>query len=235
MKYISEINAFYDLLEINTSLTHSSIALWHALMQTANKCGWRESFTVAISTLEGKTLLNRQAVIRARNQLQQGGFISFESRKGNLSAIYKINSLCDKLTYDFDTQSDTQSNTQSDTHGDTINRLDKTRLDKTNKKENIKGKSQYAQTVSLTADEYQRFSSLVDEGFTLACIDELNNYKLSSGKKYKSDYHTMLGWVREKVAKTYIPCAIGGTGENLQIKTAEEIKQLSDGELFGNG
>lgn len=31
----------------------------------------------------------------------------------------------------------------------------------------------------------------------------LNNYKLSSGKRYKSDYHTILNWVIERVSKDY--------------------------------
>ena len=34
-------------------------------------------------------------------------------------------------------------------------------------------------------------------------IEILNNYKLSSGKTYKSDYHTILNWVIERVAKDY--------------------------------
>ncbi|MFR4476679.1 MAG: hypothetical protein ACLT3Y_05345 [Ruminococcus callidus] len=29
------------------------------------------------------------------------------------------------------------------------------------------------------------------------------NYKLSSGKRYKSDYHTILNWVIERVSKDY--------------------------------
>ena len=34
-------------------------------------------------------------------------------------------------------------------------------------------------------------------------IEILNNYKLSSGKRYKSDYHTILNWVIERVSKDY--------------------------------
>lgn len=89
MNYLREINSFYDWLETNT-LTDSAINLWHALMHVANKAGWPEEFAVAISTLESKTGLKKDAIIRARNQLQQSGRIKFRSRSGRQSAVYKI-------------------------------------------------------------------------------------------------------------------------------------------------
>ena len=35
-------------------------------------------------------------------------------------------------------------------------------------------------------------------------IDELENYKQSSGKQYKSDYHALIGWVKDKYQKEKI-------------------------------
>lgn len=32
-------------------------------------------------------------------------------------------------------------------------------------------------------------------------IETLSNYKQSSGKKYKSDYHALIGWVKDKIIK----------------------------------
>ena len=89
MNYIREINSFYDWLETNT-LTYSAISLWHALMHIANKAGWPEEFAVAISTLESKTGLKKDAIIRARNRLRQVGRINFRSRTGRQSAIYQV-------------------------------------------------------------------------------------------------------------------------------------------------
>ncbi|MCL6599546.1 MAG: DnaD domain protein [Alicyclobacillus macrosporangiidus] len=94
MNYIREINAFYDWLETN-GLDASCIALWHALMAIANKAGWPDEFAVAISVLEAKTGMNKKAVERARNRLQQCGLITWRSRRGNQSALYTIKSLCD--------------------------------------------------------------------------------------------------------------------------------------------
>jgi len=138
MKYLSEIKAFYDRLEIEP-LTTSQIALWHALMHMANKSGWKDSFTVAIVVLEIKTGLKKQAILNARIALKNKGLIDFKSRNSNLSAVYTINSLIDYNSASFkkaqtNTQTDTQTNTQTNTQTDTINRLrlDKTRQDKTN-------------------------------------------------------------------------------------------------------
>ena len=92
MNYLAEIKAFYDRLELNP-LPSPAIALWHALMSIANKTGWQQEFTVAVSVLMLKSGLNAQAIKRARNRLEQDGFITWKSRGGNQSAIYRLNSL----------------------------------------------------------------------------------------------------------------------------------------------
>lgn len=92
MNYIAELKAFYDRLELNP-LPSPAIALWHALMSIANKTGWQQEFTVAVSVLMLKSGLNAQAIKRARNRLEQDGFITWRSRGGNQSAMYRLNSL----------------------------------------------------------------------------------------------------------------------------------------------
>lgn len=92
MNYIAELKAFYDRLELNP-LPSPAIALWHALMSIANKTGWQQEFTVAVSVLMLKSGLNAQAIKRARNRLEQDGYITWKSRGGNQSALYHLNSL----------------------------------------------------------------------------------------------------------------------------------------------
>lgn len=92
MNYLAELKAFYDRLELNP-LPSPAIALWHALMSIANKTGWQQEFTVAVSVLVLKSGLNAQAIKRARNRLEQDGYITWRSRGGNQSAIYHLNSL----------------------------------------------------------------------------------------------------------------------------------------------
>lgn len=125
MNYIAEINSFYDWLETNT-ISDSAINLWHALMAVNNKTGWKTEFTVAISTLEGRTRLSKSSIIRARNQLKQVGRIDFKERKGNQSCIYLITAFHTETQ--IVTQSVTQSATQCVTQTDTITKLNKTKL-----------------------------------------------------------------------------------------------------------
>lgn len=75
------------------------------------------------------------------------------------------------------------------------------------------GKEKYLEGVMLTSDEYQslltRYGSqdLLDKGVTL-----LNNYLQYSGKKYKSHYHVMIGWVHERVIKDEKSKGLGHDG-----------------------
>jgi len=63
-------------------------------------------------------------------------------------------------------------------------------------------KSAYAELVTLTAGEYQKLKEKYPTQYDLdRGIELLNNYKAAHGKKYKSDYHVMIGWVYENVRK----------------------------------
>lgn len=64
-------------------------------------------------------------------------------------------------------------------------------------------KKNYAEAVTMTEEEYQKLTQQHTKAFVDKCIEILNNYKLSSGKQYKSDYYTILNWVVERVSKDY--------------------------------
>ena len=64
-------------------------------------------------------------------------------------------------------------------------------------------KKQYAEFVSLKEEEYQKLVSGYGQGAADKFVEELNLYKGSTGKTYKSDYMTILNWVVEKVEKKY--------------------------------
>lgn len=130
MNYLMEIKAFYDRLETNP-LPSPAIALWHALMYIANKTGWQEEFTVALSVLVLRSGLNETAVKRARNKLMQEGYITWRSRGGNQAAVYKIESLVvqnqPKNDPQCDPQSAPQSAPQTDPQSAPINKQNKTK------------------------------------------------------------------------------------------------------------
>ena len=83
MNYLAEIRHFYDWLETE-SLPSNAIVLWHALMFTANRCGWREEFSVPFSVLENRTKLDKSTICRMRRILVERGVISVRGQRGGL-------------------------------------------------------------------------------------------------------------------------------------------------------
>lgn len=77
MNYIKQILAFQDLVEIK-GLSAGQIALWHALINVNNKCGWIEWFSVASSKLQIGTGLSESGIRKAREALKQLGIIDFQ-------------------------------------------------------------------------------------------------------------------------------------------------------------
>jgi len=60
-----------------------------------------------------------------------------------------------------------------------------------------------SQNVQLTQAETDRLISERGKNFYLKCVDVLNNYKGSSGKKYKDDNLAIRSWVIDKVLKEH--------------------------------
>ena len=50
----------------------------------------------------------------------------------------------------------------------------------------------------MTEDEYQKLIDKYGESATQEMIEILNNYKASTGRRYKSDYHAILNWVVQR-------------------------------------
>ena len=64
------------------------------------------------------------------------------------------------------------------------------------------GKIKYAEFVKMTEVEYSKLCKKHGKEFTTLCVDKLNNYKGSKGKKYKSDYRAILSWVIDEIKKS---------------------------------
>ena len=59
-------------------------------------------------------------------------------------------------------------------------------------------KNKYIESVFLSQEEYDKLKIGHGEFLLTKAIDLLNNYKMATGKKYKSDYHALLNWAIEK-------------------------------------
>jgi hypothetical protein len=134
MNYFRQLRAFRIRKKL-CQLAAPEIALWFALMNISNELGQYDRLSLSVSTLMEEAGLSRGSFIRARNSLKQHGLISWDSRKGNQSALYTMIDLSAVFQYgtQTDTQSGTQTDTQSGTQTDTIYKLNVTDLNKVKK------------------------------------------------------------------------------------------------------
>lgn len=76
-------------------------------------------------------------------------------------------------------------------------------------------KIEFYESVFLFQNEYNKLLEIygidLEIGFKI-----LSNYKLSKGVKYKSDFHVMIGWVKDRIEK-----------EKSSAKKEKQIKQLN--------
>lgn len=66
------------------------------------------------------------------------------------------------------------------------------------KKKTSPPKKQVAEFVTMTEDQIQKLNDEYGKEASDWMIDTLSNYKGSSGRKYKSDYHAIRNWVVER-------------------------------------
>lgn len=128
MNYLTEIKAFYDLVQIK-QLSTGQIALWHGLMYINNKCDWNEWFTVANLTLQLETGLSRACINKNRNVLKQLGLIDFKPNTTKATS-YKIITMS-KSNQVSSQISNQDSNQIGNQNSSTLNKLNKTKLNKT--------------------------------------------------------------------------------------------------------
>lgn len=83
-------------------------------------------------------------------------------------------------------------------------------------------KNNYAENVKLTVLEYEQLVNVHGKTETDEMIQNLNNYKGSTGKKYKSDFYTIQNWFRREVRSI----------KPGQQKTSDIIQQMREGGAF---
>ena len=64
-----------------------------------------------------------------------------------------------------------------------------------------KEKKKFLDCVFLTEDEHQKLIDKNGIEITTKAIEVINNYKMSSGRNYKSDYHAILLWALSEARK----------------------------------
>lgn len=100
------------------------------------------------------------------------------------------------------------------------------------KKEKVKNK--FLDEVRLTDEELLKLRKIYTTPEDLDwAFNKLNNYKKAKGKKYKSDYHVLIGWVLEEWQQTkksnVKPNSLKAISEN-GSKAKEILKQMRSGQ-----
>lgn len=93
----------------------------------------------------------------------------------------------------------TTTEQQLNTNNNVNNEINEINIKEKDKKEN--DKIHFADFVTMTNVEYESLVNTYGNDFANQCITVLDNYKGSSGKKYKSDYRAILSWVVDSVKK----------------------------------
>lgn len=138
-------------------------------------------FVTSSKTLVKTAKVGRQSVRTALVNLKKLDFLTYESTKTGILITVTNWGLY---------QSD---NSNQPTNQPTANQpLTTTKKDKNDKK-NI-----YAENVTLTEEEYGKLSEQFGSDGAKGKIENLSLYKGSTGKKYASDYLTILNWARKE-------------------------------------
>lgn len=184
MKYISQLNAFWNWVRTN-EISHLEADLYLSILDIANASLWKTQFTIPNSTL-GR--FDKNSLTRARNKLVQLGLIQYYPGKRGQAPSYSVVPLYDTsgetgidISPNIDTNSDTDykispnNDTYIDTYPDTNNDTNLipkqgTYIDKDKEKDKIKTITPYKPP----------FAGALGEK-----VDEWLRYKSERGQKYK--------------------------------------------------
>lgn len=109
MKYINQLNAYWNWARLNP-LPSKAGYLYFALLDCANAACWKREINVPNSTLQAMAGLDKNGLVRYRNQLIQNGLIEYKPGNRGSNGTYKIIPLRGNQ---YDTEIDTKNDTQT--------------------------------------------------------------------------------------------------------------------------
>ena len=152
--------------------------------------------------------LSKYSVRKARKKLEEMSLLETVVKKanGNPTVHYKFDK--DKFTQLFISFLRNRKNESSESQNGTFENKQSlteitTETTTKNTTKNISkvkpSKIKYAESVSMTEDEYKKLVEQHGESSVKEMITVLDNYKGAHGKRYKSDYKAILTWVVDRV------------------------------------
>ena len=236
MRWIDEINAFYNRAEINRVST-SVAALWHALMYLNSRHFWSNEFSAPNLVLQSLTGLSRTGIQKARNTLKQMGYIDFKPN-GNKSTTYILHSLIANSVQDsvqvgvqVGVQDSVQVGVQAGglystpieilNNNKTKDKRQKTKETSTHKSNDLfvdekKKRARYGEyrNVLLTDEQFEKLKSEFPADYEKR-IEAVSAYCQSTGKSYKDYLATIRNWAKRDAEKQTVKAAIDSSKNDL--------------------
>ena len=163
MNYLQQIVAFGEYKSIN-QLSTGQIALWYALMDINNKCGWIEWFSAPNKVLEFRTGLSQTGVYNARKVLKENGLIDYKFN-GEKATNYKMIPITLFNNSDRGATMGITMGATMDTNRDTttLNKQNKTKQNKNYYNKNSIRKSPLNNYDDENADDYKELEDSIIE------------------------------------------------------------------------
>ena len=212
MKYISQINAFWNWARLN-ELPSGSGYLYFAILDCANTCGWKDEFNAPNSTLQAMAGLDRYGLTRYRNILIQAGLITYKQGKRGNAGIYTITPLYDEDGAICCTSATSSATDNATSSAHILQQVPHTSCNNscTHTKSKSKSKSKSSNPISTDVDiapckkPYGEFNNVLLSDPELEKlkarfsdwdkrIERLSVYIANHPNKYKNHYATILTW-----------------------------------------
>lgn len=189
----------------------------------AKLCGEEEQkISILLSELEATGTFSRleDGTIYCRRVKRESDLIEARREAGRLGGLKQ------KQSKD---ESKSEATLENENENDSIiqttsNNINVTEVDKLPEKEKPT-KEKFSEFVLLKQEEHEKLVERLGEEGTKKMIERLNNYIGSSGRRYKSHYHTILQWAEKdkKENKTDGQKDDSGKYKNVPVLRAEDM------------
>lgn len=187
----------------------------------AKLCGEEEQkISILLSELEETGTFSRleDGTIYCRRVKRESDLIEARREAGRLGGLKQ------KRSKDESKSEATLENEDESIIQPTSNNINVTEVDKLPEKEKPT-KEKFSEFVLLKQEEHEKLVERLGEEGTKKMIERLNNYIGSSGRRYKSHYHTILQWAEKdkKENKTDGQKDDSGKYKNVPVLRAEDM------------
>lgn len=203
--YLHDTSSFDDekITELFINFGYEGLGLFYVILEKIGKQEKPIKTNVLKSQLKiGKRLEKCWIFMEHLDLISSNNGETFNKQLLNFSEKYQIKS--EKNAKRIMQWREKQSSIENVTHSESVRNAPKVNRSKVNRSKGIikEEKTLFKESIYLTIEQYNNLLEIYENVDNLEKgLLILDNYKLSTGKKYKSDYHVLIGWVKERFDK----------------------------------